>query len=378
MLSRAPRHQRPAARASPGPLSLRAAAAAAGVLSALLLLSNAGGVGASEALEGPARVVDGDTLYVQGTKIRLYAVDAPESKQSCKNGAGETYACGQQSADALKKRVGSNKVKCDVKEKDQYGRSVASCTILAPGGSEDMGTFMVGNGYAVAYSKFSAQYVPLERKAKDARIGIWQGSFTPPARWRYEQRLATIPEGDEDAAIAEEEAADRAQQQRPQQQQQQQQQRAWTPAPAPAPYSNVQPGRSYANAAGGGGGGAPAPAQAPAPQQWAPAPAQAPALQQAAPAPAPAPGAPRSYADALKAPAAPAAPAAAAPNSGSGGGSGCAIKGNIGSRGDKIYHLPGQGEYDAVKIETNKGEKYFCSEKEAQAAGFRPVGHRHR
>jgi len=50
---------------------------------------------------------------------------------------------------------------------------------------------------------------------------------------------------------------------------------------------------------------------------------------------------------------------------------GCAIKGNISGKGRRIYHTPGQRDYDATKISTHKGERYFCSGAEAEAAGFR-------
>ena len=49
---------------------------------------------------------------------------------------------------------------------------------------------------------------------------------------------------------------------------------------------------------------------------------------------------------------------------------GCAIKGNISSSG-QIYHLPGQEDYDATRISAGKGERWFCSEAEARAAGWR-------
>jgi micrococcal nuclease len=49
----------------------------------------------------------------------------------------------------------------------------------------------------------------------------------------------------------------------------------------------------------------------------------------------------------------------------------CKIKGNINSKGEKIYHMPGQKYYDSTKINTSQGERWFCSEKEAQAAGWR-------
>ena len=60
---------------------------------------------------------------------------------------------------------------------------------------------------------------------------------------------------------------------------------------------------------------------------------------------------------------------AAAPGAAPAGG--CVIKGNIGSTGKRIYHLPGQADYEATRISERKGERWFCSEAEARAAGFR-------
>jgi endonuclease YncB( thermonuclease family) len=53
------------------------------------------------------------------------------------------------------------------------------------------------------------------------------------------------------------------------------------------------------------------------------------------------------------------------------GQSACAIKGNISSKGERIYHVPGQKYYDRTKISQSKGERWFCSEDEARAAGWR-------
>ena len=50
---------------------------------------------------------------------------------------------------------------------------------------------------------------------------------------------------------------------------------------------------------------------------------------------------------------------------------GCNIKGNINSKGDRIYHVPGSRSYGATKINESKGERWFCSESEARTAGWR-------
>lgn len=50
---------------------------------------------------------------------------------------------------------------------------------------------------------------------------------------------------------------------------------------------------------------------------------------------------------------------------------GCKIKGNISSKGERIYHVPGQEHYDRTRISESKGERWFCSEAEARSAGWR-------
>jgi hypothetical protein len=49
----------------------------------------------------------------------------------------------------------------------------------------------------------------------------------------------------------------------------------------------------------------------------------------------------------------------------------CNIKGNINTRGERIYHVPGQKYYDETRISASHGERWFCSEEEARAAGWR-------
>ncbi|WP_272800061.1 thermonuclease family protein [Sphingobium sp. AntQ-1] len=51
----------------------------------------------------------------------------------------------------------------------------------------------------------------------------------------------------------------------------------------------------------------------------------------------------------------------------------CPIKGNVGSSGERIYHMPGSRAYPEVRIDARKGERLFCSEREAVAAGWRPI-----
>ena len=135
-------------------------------------------------VSGPARVVDGDTLEVRGTRVRLYGIDAPETAQRCRSG-GRPWSCGREATRALAGRVGSRAVACESRDQDRYGRIVAVCRVAG----EDVNAWMVVEGWAFAYRQYSMRYVAEETAAKVARRGIWQGDAVPPWDWRRGTRL---------------------------------------------------------------------------------------------------------------------------------------------------------------------------------------------
>ena len=134
---------------------------------------------------GPVHVVDGDSLRKGETDIRLYGIDAPEYRQSCKDKHNAEYACGKQSANALRELVQGKEVSCTSIETDRYGRAVSVCKF----GDMDINGEMVRLGWAVAYSRHSLSYVRAEAEAKRAKRGIWAGSFESPEAYRARQRL---------------------------------------------------------------------------------------------------------------------------------------------------------------------------------------------
>ncbi|MCJ2034588.1 thermonuclease family protein [Methylobacterium sp. J-068] len=217
---------------------------------------------AGEPIVGRASVTDGDTVVIRDTKIRLHGVDAPESAQLCKDVAGRDYRCGQVAALALADRIGESPLTCEPRDMDRYGRTVAVCRK----GTEDLNGWMVGQGHAIAYRRYSEDYVMAEDQAKTAKRGIWAGAFTAPGEWRKGERAMRM---------------------------------------------------GFA-ALGGPDGPIPAPAM----------PAEAPT-------------------------------------------SACAIKGNISRSGEKVYHVPGSRDYERTRISEKSGERMFCSEDEAKAAGWR-------
>ena len=144
-------------------------------------------VQASEIVGFP-KVVDGDTIHIKSYKIRLEGIDAPEMKQKCKKPYlqimfftfQKDYNCGQVSKKKLFQKIGNKPVKCILLGKDRYKRYLAKCFK----GTVNLNRWMVRNGYAIAYRKYSKKYVPDENFAKEEKLGLWRGTFIKPEKWR--------------------------------------------------------------------------------------------------------------------------------------------------------------------------------------------------
>ena len=197
-------------------------------------------------LSGPARVVDGDTLELGGVRVRLHGIDAPESAQNCRVG-GRFWACGRAATRALAGLVRGKPVSCEERDRDRYGRVVAVCRTAG----QDLNAWMVSEGWAFAYRRYSHAYVAHETRARTAKRGMWRGEVVAPWDWRSGKRLA-----------------------------------------------GTRPGIQRDNRR-------------------------------------------------------------------------CNIKGNVGKSGNRIYHVPGGRYYDRTRIDASRGERWFCAESEARAAGWR-------
>lgn len=132
------------------------------------------------AIQGTASVIDGDTIEIRGERIRLDAIDAPESSQLCLDAASKRYRCGQKSALALADMIGRSVVSCKPKGRDRYKRVIAVCFK----GETNLKAWMVFQGWAVAYRKYGDDYIPQEEEARLARRGIWAGYLEMPWEWR--------------------------------------------------------------------------------------------------------------------------------------------------------------------------------------------------
>ena len=212
---------------------------------ALIILFCAAPAGA-QSITGKPSFSDADTLQVAGITIRLFGIDAPELDQTCTKHDGREWACGKWAADQAQALFRREKLTCQPRELDRYGRTVATCYA----GGADIAETLVRQGIATAYLKYSRAYLNVEKEASLAGIGIWQGDVVAPEDYRA-AKLETL------------------------------------------------------------------------------------AVTNAASAPGD-----------------------------------CVIKGNISGSG-RIFHVPGQENYAKTVISPGKGERWFCSEAEANAAGWR-------
>ncbi len=164
---------------------------------ALALAAAALPAGAAE-VAGTARIIDGDTLEIDGTRIRLVGIDAPERHQTCgAAAAGAVWDCGVAAAARLTE-LGRGTVHCSGNERDRYGRLLATCSVEG----EDIGGRLVSEGLARAYVHFSDAYLPDEARARSRHAGLWQGASEAPWDYRanpfepaagYRRRLGARP-----------------------------------------------------------------------------------------------------------------------------------------------------------------------------------------
>lgn len=140
---------------------------------------------AAPAAAGEAIVIDGDTMVMDGRRIRLDGMDAPELRQLCRDAAGRRYRCGLAAARKLEALVIGQDVTCTTTGRDRRNRDVARC---ATPRESDIGAAMVRSGWAVDYARYSGgRYQADERTAQEGRRGLWRGPFMRPDLWRARQ-----------------------------------------------------------------------------------------------------------------------------------------------------------------------------------------------
>ena len=148
---------------------------------AVLVVALIGGIAAwltppGPPIEGKPYVIDGDTLRIGSTRIRLSGIDAPELDQTCAASDGAEWSCGMKAKDFVEKLVRGDTLSCRRSGRDRYGRALGRCTDQGA----DVGEAIVAAGWATT----EFDYAAAEAGARSAKRGIWAGTFIAPADWR--------------------------------------------------------------------------------------------------------------------------------------------------------------------------------------------------
>ena len=125
------------------------------------------------------KIIDGDTIHLDGEKIRFSGIDAPELNQTCKHHDDVIY-CGITAKKILINKIGNNKVTCISEGKDRYKRTLAECYV----GELSLSSHLVRQGYAFAYRKYSNKFIKDEDYARSNKLGMWSMKFEYPWDFR--------------------------------------------------------------------------------------------------------------------------------------------------------------------------------------------------
>ncbi|MDC3036483.1 thermonuclease family protein [Candidatus Pelagibacter sp.] len=125
------------------------------------------------------KIIDGDTINLNGEKIRFSGIDTPEIKQKCTKN-NEVIMCGIEAKELLINKIKNNKINCVREGKDQYKRTLAECFV----NDLSLSSYLVKSGYAFAYRKFSNKFIEDEDFARSNKLGMWSMNFEYPWDWR--------------------------------------------------------------------------------------------------------------------------------------------------------------------------------------------------
>ena len=141
-------------------------------------------------ITGTAKVREGDNVLIGNSRIRLGGIDAPSVDQLCLNHHGERWTCGIAARDELIKHADNKSWTCHLRQgaADRRGRIVARCEV----DGEDIQKWLVRNGWALSYARFSHDYDDDEKAAREAKAGMWQGAFIAPWDWRVRNKKTAI------------------------------------------------------------------------------------------------------------------------------------------------------------------------------------------
>jgi len=136
----------------------------------------------AETIAGQASVVDGDTIEVDGARVRIMDLDAPEVDQTCLlRDDGREWPCGRIAATILSEWISQYRVTCRTYGTDNAGRWLARCDV----DTIDVATWMAGNGWGLPNQDCHCEAVRAWATfARSKRAGIWGSDFVMPWVWR--------------------------------------------------------------------------------------------------------------------------------------------------------------------------------------------------
>jgi endonuclease YncB( thermonuclease family) len=140
---------------------------------------------------GIARVLDGDTIHVGDTRVRLEGIDAPEQAQTCKRADGADWNCGHDATRAMQAMADGRQVVCRNHGLEKYGRTLGTCFV----DGRNINAELVKLGLAWAFVRYSSTYVAEEAQARMSHLGVWQGAATPAWDYRTRAWVAHAEEG---------------------------------------------------------------------------------------------------------------------------------------------------------------------------------------
>ena len=133
-------------------------------------------------ISGHPKVLSGSVLILDGIKIKLFGIEAPEPTQTCENKYGNSYICGKESIIWMRNWLNHKNIRCRLLSQIQNGWTTGIC--FSDDGQYDVAAAIVGAGWAVAYTEHTQIYIPYEQKAAEEKRGLWAGRFYKPWDWR--------------------------------------------------------------------------------------------------------------------------------------------------------------------------------------------------
>jgi endonuclease YncB( thermonuclease family) len=154
-----------------------------------MLMGALQGAALANEIRGVPRIVDGDTIQIGTSKIRLEGIDSPETDQLCLDHEGKRWTCGIEARDRLIQKAGRGKVwTCRTNSRDRYGRALATCEVEGA----NINRWMVREGWALSFVRYSHEYDTDELSARQAKAGLWSGAFVAPWDWRSRTKNTII------------------------------------------------------------------------------------------------------------------------------------------------------------------------------------------